>query len=50
MVPLRAEIQIGLAAGRPVLQGHTVTYVKDGVRVLQVTGLQRIAIACVTEP
>ena len=41
MVPLRAEIQIGLAAGRPVLHGHTVTYVKDGVHVLQVTGLTK---------
>ena len=49
-MPLRAEIQIGLAAGHPELRGHTVTHVKDGGHVLQVTGLQRIAIACVTEP
>jgi hypothetical protein len=33
-----------------VLHGKTVTYVKDGDHVLQVTVLQRIAIVCVTEP
>jgi len=50
VVPPRAEIQIGLAAGHPGLREHTVTYVKDVDYVLQVTGLQRIAIACVTVP
>jgi len=47
---LRAEIQIGLAAECPGLNLHTVTYVKNGNYVTQVSVLQRIAIGCVTEP
>lgn len=50
VVSLKAEIQIGLAAGRPGLAGHTVTYVKNGDHVMQVSVPQRIAIVCVTEP
>lgn len=50
MVPLTAEIQIGLAAVCPGLDGHTVAYVREGDHVMQVNTPQRIAIACVTEP
>jgi len=47
---LRAEIRIGLVAGCPELNLHTVTYVKNGNYITQVNMLQRIAIGCVTEP